>query len=384
MTETGDNQSKREIRTFAAASFLNDLGSDMIYPVWPMFVTTMLGGSMTALGLLDGIGLAVVSFSQALSGYLSDRYNRRKIFIWLGYLFGAISRIGYAFSSFWAHLLPFRILDRFGKIRSAPRDAHLSDLSTESNRGRHFGLLRAMDHGGAVFGVILCIWLFEKIGYQNLFLLAAIPSIIGSIAIFFLVQERGGSVSDKLPSLSWNQLSRNYKIFLVLSAVFALSTFSYSFLLIYAKQFGFEPAFIPVLYLVFTVVASLSSLPFGRLADVIGRKTTFLFSQLSWMMVCLLLLLFPYYSVVWISFVLYGLHLGALEPVQKTLAAELSPESKKASGIGLYQMTLGICALPASLVAGYLWESINLYIPLWISVILTVISITLLYFVDVR
>ncbi len=383
MEESGP-EAKKEIHTFAAASFLNDLGSDMIYPVWPMFVTTMLGGSMTALGFLDGIGVAIVSFSQALSGYLSDRYNRRKIFIWTGYLCGAFSRIGYAFAGFWTHLIPFRILDRFGKIRSAPRDAQVSDLSDYASRGSHFGLLRAMDHGGAVVGVILCILLFEKIGYRNLFLLAAIPSVIGSMGIVVFIRERGGSVSQKLPDIFRHQLSREYKLFLALSAVFALSTFSYSFLLIYAKQFGFTFTFIPVLYLVFTVVASISSIPFGRLINRIGRKPTFFISQASWFAVCLILLLSSNVYAVWACFIFYGLHLGALEPVQKTLAAELSPSDQTASGIGLYQMTLGICALPASLVAGYLWESMNLFIPLWVSLILTLVSMILLYFLNIR
>jgi MFS family permease len=349
-----------------------------------MFVTTMLGGSMTALGFLDGIGVAIVSFSQALSGYLSDRYNRRKIFIWTGYLCGSFSRIGYAFASFWTHLIPFRILDRFGKIRSAPRDAQVSDLSNYANRGSNFGLLRAMDHGGAVIGIILCIILFEKIGYRNLFLLAAIPSVIGAIGIVVFVRERGGSVSNKLPGIRWHHLSREYKLFLALSAVFALSTFSYSFLLIYAKQFGFTSSFIPVLYLAFTIVASISSVPFGRLTNRIGRKLTFFISQACWFAVCLILLLSSHYYAVWACFILYGLHLGALEPVQKTLAAELSPSNQRASGIGLYQMTLGICALPASLVAGYLWESINLFIPLWVSLILTLVSMILLYFLNIR
>lgn len=134
--EENKYHSKKVVRTFAAASFLNDMGSDIIYPIWPLFVTEVLKANMTALGFLDGLGNALVSISKAASGYFSDRLKKRKAFIWIGYLFGAFSRIGYAFSSVWTHLIPFRILDRGGKIRGAPRDAYIADVSTQKNRGK--------------------------------------------------------------------------------------------------------------------------------------------------------------------------------------------------------------------------------------------------------
>jgi len=181
-------EAKKTVRTFALASFLNDLGSDMIYPVWPLFVTTVLGANMAVLGFIDGLGEAIVSISQAASGYISDRIRKRKIFIWTGYLFGSLSRIGYGAATAWPHLVPFRILDRAGKIRGAPRDAMIADVSTDENRGRNFGLLRAMDNLGAVCGILICIFLFRVLGYRTLFFLAAIPSIIGAFLIFSLTR----------------------------------------------------------------------------------------------------------------------------------------------------------------------------------------------------
>jgi len=156
---TKNTNSKKTIHTFALASFFNDLGSDIIYPIWPLFVTTILKANMTALGFLDGLGEALVSISQAASGYFSDRIKKRKVFIWTGYLLGACSRLGYSLSTVWQHLIPFRIMDRSGKIRSAPRDALVADLSTEKNRGKNFGILRTMDHLGAVCGILICIFL---------------------------------------------------------------------------------------------------------------------------------------------------------------------------------------------------------------------------------
>jgi MFS family permease len=377
-----EEKNKRTVRTFAAASFLNDFGSDIIYPIWPLFLTTVLGANMVVLGLIDGLGDALVSISQAISGYVSDRIRRRKVFVWTGYLFGAASRVGYAISTIWEQVIPFRILDRAGKMRGAPRDALIADASTNQNRGRHFGLLRAMDNLGAVCGVVLCIicfWLLN-IGYRELFFFAAIPSVIAALLIVFFIKERKLQEKKLFRGLAFRDLNKNFKVFLFLSALFALGSFSYSFLLIFAKQFGFEVIFIPVLYLIFTVFAAVFSYPFGRLSDRIGRKTVLLISYVFWAAVCLIFIFLQSYWLILFTFVLYGLHRAALEPVQKTLVSELAPLEYRASGLGGYQMVIGLCALPASLLAGVLWDSISIETPFYLSLGLTVISSLLLLF----
>jgi sugar phosphate permease len=182
MTDSS-RKAEKSVRVFAWASFLNDLGSDMIYPVWPLFVTSFLGANMAVLGLIDGLGEAFVSISKAFSGYLSDRIRKRKFFIWSGYILGSLSRIGYAVAPVWSWLIPLKILDRTGKIRAAPRDAMVADLSTDQNRGAHFGLMKAMDNLGAVCGIGVCLWLFEPLGFTKLFLVAAVPSLVSAFLI---------------------------------------------------------------------------------------------------------------------------------------------------------------------------------------------------------
>ena len=374
-------ENKRTLRTFAWASFLNDMGSDIIYPVWPLFVTTILNADMAILGFLDGLGEALVSISQAISGYISDRIHKRKIFIWVGYLFGSFSRLGYAFSTVWQHLIPFRILDRAGKIRSAPRDAIIADISSNENRGKHFGLLRTMDNLGAVCGIIICILFFNLLGYRNLFLLAAIPSLIGSLLIIVSIKEKKSPGARISKERSLKHLDKNLKIFLMVSALFALGSFSYSFLLIYAKEFGFKLSFVPVLYLVFTACASLFSLPFGKLADKIGRKPVMLISFLLWGLVCFCVISIRGTAAIVSVFVLYGVHKGALEPVQKTLVAELAPKEYRAATLGGFQMVIGLCALPASFAAGLLWDKIGISAPFYFSLGLTLLAVVLLFFV---
>lgn len=378
-----EKENKKTIHTFAASSFLNDFGSDIIYPIWPLFLTTVLGANMAILGLIDGLGDTIVSISQAISGFVSDKIRHRKVFVWAGYLFGATSRIGYTFSIVWEHIIPFRILDRAGKMRGAPRDAIIADASTDQNRGRNFGYLRAMDNLGAVCGIVLCIVCFWylNIGYRQLFLFAALPSIIGAILVILFIKERKLETKKIFKGLSFKDLNRNFKMFLLLSAIFALGSFSYSFLLIYAKQFGFEVIFVPVLYLVFTVFAAVFSYPFGRLSDRIGRKTVLLISYVFWAAVCVIFMFLQNYWLILFTFVLYGLHRAALEPVQKTLVAELAPPNYRASSLGGYQMVIGLCALPASLIAGILWDSIGIETPFYLSLGLTVVSSVLLLFV---
>jgi len=376
-----ERETKKTIRTFAVASFLNDLGSDAIYPVWPLFVTTILKANMAALGFLDGLGEALVSLSQAVSGYISDRIKKRKVFIWTGYLFGAFSRLGYSTSSFWTHLIPFRIMDRMGKIRGAPRDALVADISKDENRGKHFGLLRAMDNLGAVFGILICIAFFQLLGYRLLFALAAIPSVIGAILILSLIKESKSEGIKIYKGISFKDLDRNFLLFLALSSFYALGAFSYSFILVYASKFGFKPGFVPVLYLIFTAFASLSSYPFGRLSDKIGRKSVLLLSYLFWIALCLAIISHPNRMLIFLIFILYGLHKGALDPVQKTFVAELAPLEFRASCLGGFQMVTGFCALPASLIAGVLWDSLGIFSPFYFSLFLTIVSGIMLLFV---
>ena len=385
----GSKENKKTIRIFLWASFLNDMGSDMIYPIWPLFVTTVLKADMTALGFLDGLGEALASVSQAASGYLSDRIRKRKVFIWLGYLCGAISRIGYGLSVTWQHLIPFRILDRAGKMRGAPRDAVIADLSAKENRGRNFGLLRAMDNLGAVCGILLCIVLAGPLEYRNLFLLAALPTAIGTFLVFSMIKEQKAYSSKiyKEPALSLSKglalkdLDNNFKLFLFLSVLFSLGSFSYSFLLIYARSLGFKASFVPVLYLVFTAVAAIFSLPFGRLSDKVGRKTVLVMSYILWGIVSLCFLFFKSHAAIFLAFFLYGLHKAALEPVQKTFVAELAPAQYRASALGGFQMMTGLCALPASLAAGLLWDKIGMFMPLFLSLGLTTAATVMLIFV---
>jgi len=375
------DEERRTVRTFAAASFLNDMGSDMIYPIWPLFVTEVLGANMAVLGLLDGLGEAMVSISQAASGYASDRLGKRKVFIWTGYLMGALSRVGYAIALTWQALVPFRLLDRAGKMRGAPRDALVADASTRATRGGNFGLLRAADHLGATVGVLLCMVLFPLLGHRTVFMIAAVPTVVGAGLIIFIIRERRAEGESTFKGLSLHGLSRDLKLLVVLSAVFALGAFTYSFLLIHAQRLGVSDAYIPALYLIFTVVASLLSLPFGRLADTWGRRRVLAAAYALWGLVCVVAIGLRLVGAMPLLFVLFGAHKAALEPSQRAIVAEMAPEGLRGSILGGFNMVVGLAALPASLLAGVLWDRLAPGVPFMASLGLTIIATLLLVFV---
>jgi MFS family permease len=373
-------ETKKTIRTFAFASFFNDMGSDMIYPIWPLFVAS-LGANMAVLGFIDGLGNAIVSISQAVSGYISDRTRKRKIFIWMGYLFGGISRLGYAMSATWHWLVPFRILDRAGKMRGAPRDAMVADLSRRSNRGENFGIIRTMDNAGALVGIVFCIAFFPFLGYQNLLLIAAVPSFIAVTLIVLNIREQRLEDATLFKGITFGHLDGNFRLFVILSAVFSMGAFSYSFLLIFANKFGFNVTTVPFFYLLFTLVATFCSYPFGVLSDRIGRKAVLQISFMLWGLVCLAMIFADSAWMVVAAFVLFGLHLAGIDTVQKAFVAELGPEEYRASTLGGFQMVIGLCALPASVVAGLLWDQFGMHVPFIFSLVLTAISAAMLFFV---
>ncbi|MGC9319209.1 MAG: MFS transporter, partial [Armatimonadota bacterium] len=307
---------------------------DMVFPVWPLFVTQVLGANMAVLGLLDGLGAAMVSLSQAASGYLSDRIGKRKGFIWIGYLMGAASRVGYGLSTAWQHLVAFKLLDRAGKMRGAPRDAMVADVSTRGTRGSNFGLLRGADHLGAAVGVLICILLFPRLGYRTLFMVAALPTLVGAGVVLAIIRERPARGAEAFEGLALAGLGRDLKLLVMLSAVFALGAFSYSFLIVHAEELGYQREFIPALYLLLTVAASALSYHFGWLADRWGRRPVLAIAYGLWALVCLGCIYLRSEALLPLIFLLFGSHKAALEPAQKAIVAEFAPEGLRASVLG--------------------------------------------------
>ena len=272
-------------------------------------------------------------------------------------------------------------LDRSGKIRSAPRDAIISDISNRENRGGRFGILRAADNTGAVVGILIAVVLVQRLGFKNLFLLASIPSIFAVILLIIGLKESRQDSQTIFKGIRLRDFNFNLRLLTILSAIFALGSFSYSFLLLFANKYGIANYQIPILYLLFTIVAAVCSIPFGKLSDRIGRKKVLYLSYFFWAVVLILLLIYSQAVGIFTAFIFYGLHKGALDPVQKTLVAELAQREYVASTIGAFQMIIGLISLPASFLAGILWDKFTPFTPLYFSLILTLVSAVMLVFI---
>ncbi|MBM3227876.1 MFS transporter [Candidatus Peribacteria bacterium] len=374
-------ESRRTVAIFSAASFLHDVGAEMVFSVWPLFVTHVLGASASALGLIDGLGDAVVSFSQAGAGIISDKTRKRKVFVWMGYFFGCLSRIGYAIAPTWQWAVPSRIIDRGGKIRSAPRDAILSDISNRGNRATHFGVLRSLDNLGAVVGVLAAIALVERIGYRYMFLLASLPSFLAALLIITRIREPAQRIGIR-PTFRWKGLSKNLWLFIVLSAFCDLGAFSYSFLILSSHEAGVSEGSVPFFYLLYMIVAALWSLPSGELADRIGRRPVLMISYAFWIITAILFILYRSPLPLALAFICYGIYRGGIDTVQKAFTAELAPKEHITSVLGGFQLILGVTSFFASMIAGVLWDRVGVTAPFLFSIVMTGIASVLLTFVS--
>jgi MFS family permease len=371
---------------FGLASLLNDTGSDMIAPIWPTFLTTQLGISPGQVQIVDGLALMITSLSKLGAGYVSDRTAKRKAFITLGYTLSAFARIGFILATLgfqFLQILFWKSMDRLGKMRGPPRDAIVAGYASEKKRGRAFGILRALDTGGAAIGTIITFFLFAYLGYPGIILLAVIPSLGSVIVVSVLVKEKRGK--DVFKGVSFRGLDKNLKIFLLASILFALATFSYSLLILYSGSFGYNVPQQTLLYLLFTVVYAATAYPFGRLSDRVGRKPVMIAAFLFLILTSVWAYSFTMDMLTVIPlFVFFGLMNGALDPVQTSFVSDLVEEERRASIIGAFQMAVGISAFPAGLIIGYLWDSFSPLTAFLYSIFLTFLALVLLLAIQTK
>lgn len=373
-------------------SLLNDVASAMIYPLLPFFLTSTLGAGPALLGAIEGAAESASSVLKLLGGWVSDRFRRRPL-ISAGYAISAAARplIGLALAPW--HVLALRLSDRFGKgIRTAPRDALLAASVPAERRGTAFGVHRAADHLGAAIGPLLASALLVGFGgaLRPVFALAALPGVLAALLVIWKVREvrlpsaERPAEPEVLGAPSSAALDPTFIRYLAVLVVFTLGNATDAFLLLRAADVGVTVAAVPLLWSVHHVSKSAFSVPGGILSDRLGPRlaialgfavyaavyTGFAFASAPWQ--------------AWVLFIVYGAFHGLTEAPQKALVARLAPAGRSGTAFGVYHATIGIAALPASILFGALWAAFGPRVPFLVGAALALSACVLLPFVATR
>ncbi len=357
----------RAVIILGIVSLFTDMASEMLYPVAPLYLTGVLGASMVLLGVLEGVAEGIGGFLKGYFGAVSDRTGTRAPFVRLGYSLSALSK---PLPGVWgtvAGVVTGRVADRFGKgIRSAPRDALLSGYAPKGGQGRVFGFHRAMDTAGAVVGpVVALIFLAYYPGqFRTLFLLAFIPSVIAAASTFFVADAKFEPVPSKRYSpfsvfAYWKEAPAEYRRVVIGLTLFSVVNSSDVFLILRARASGFSDAGAIGGYVLYNTVFALGAYPLGVLSDRLGKRAVLTGGLAVYALVYLGFAFLTNGWQAWPLFAAYGVYAAATEGVAKAWIAELVPNEKRGTAIGLQTMLASFGALAASSIAGILWEYVD-------------------------
>jgi MFS family permease len=349
------------VRALGLVSLLTDASTEMAYPLLPLFLTRTLGAGVAFVGLVEGVAETTASLLKLVSGWLSDRLGRRKAIVVWGYGLSSLTRPLLAMALSPGHVLGIRFLDRIGKgIRTSPRDALIADSTPMAARGTAFGFHRAVDHLGAVMGPVLAFLLLPLVAgsYRAIFWLACIPAALCVLVLVTAVREVPvRRPPTRLPLLALRSCDARFKRFLLIVTLFTLGNSSDAFLLLRARDVGVSDSLIPLLWAALHVVKSMSTFAGGILSDRIGRRGAIVAGWLVYAAVYAGFAGAASVWQVWGLFLVYGLYFGLTEGGERALVADLVLPETRASAYGVYHTAIGLTALPASLLAGWLWQA---------------------------
>ena len=361
MPEAAPPRLGRNVFALAAVSLLTDVSSEMIYPLLPIFLTTVLGANASFIGAIEGAAETTAALLKLASGWWSDRVQRRKPLVVLGYGIASLMRPLVAIAQSATQVLAIRVADRVGKgIRNAPRDALLADSVHPSIRGRAFGVHRTGDHIGGVLGPLIAFVLLSRhiAEMRTVFWLAAIPGVLSVIVVILFVREipRAATVpAGGAPDLTQPMGAPFWRVLFVIF-LFTLGNSTDAFLLLRATQLGVPVALAPILWAALHVVKSASSAPGGALSDRIGRRPTLI---AGWLLYAAVYIGFAVAGVAWQAWALFGVYgffFGLTEGSERALVADLVGPARRGTAFGWYSLAIGLGALPASILFGYVWD----------------------------
>lgn len=353
----------RTVWLIGLISLVNDSASEMLYPLVPLYLSTVLMAGPRALGVIEGIAEATASLLKLFSGVVVDRTKRSKPWVVFGYGLAGVGRPMIAFVASWPWLLAIRFADRVGKgLRSSPRDALLAASVDASRRGLVFGLHRAMDNAGAVIGPLLAaLLLAAHMPLRDIFLWSALPALLCLALAFCLREPQMGEAVRHRP-FDWrlNDMPPMFKRYLLVVALFTLGNSSNMFLLLRAKELGVPEAHIPLLWAAVSAVAMLGATPLSALSDRVGRIRLLIGGYMAYGVFYISLGLLANDSIfLFALFAFYGLFMAATEGVEKALVADIAPAGLRGTAFGWFNLTAGLFLLPASMLFGWLYQLVS-------------------------
>ncbi|WP_300454496.1 MFS transporter [Accumulibacter sp.] len=352
----------RTVWLLGLVSFFNDSTSELIYPLVPLYLASVLMAGPRTLGIIEGVVEAAASLLKLLSGVLADRRRSAKPWVVGGYALAAIARPLLAFATSWPMVLALRLADRVGKgLRSSPRDALLALTVSADRRGLAFGFHRSLDNAGAVVGPLLAAWLLaEKVPLPTIFLCASVSGVI-TVALALAVDEPARAPAVPGQPLRWSLhgLPRSFERYLAVLALFTLGNSSNMFLLLRARDLGLAEYQVPLLWALVSLTAALFSTPLSALSDRFGRTRLIVGGWGVYGVFYLLLGANSQTALLWPLFAIYGLFMAATEGAEKALVADLVGGDHLGTAYGWFNLTTGLMLLPASIVFGWLWQAIS-------------------------
>lgn len=371
-----------------AVSFLNDASSDMIYPFIPIFLTSVLGASVTFVGLIEGIANATASFLKLFSGYVSDKMRQRKSFVVCGYGLSAITKPVLALAAVPWHVLLVRFFDRAGKgLRDAPRDALISFSTEKKDVGRAFGFHRTADTFGAALGPLLAFLLLPLLhnNLRTLFLLSFVASFLAVLILWIFVKEvKDHNPQLSLPRFDFRNLGTPFIIFLAAATIFSLGSTSEFFLLLRAQKAGLAIRLLPIIYFVYNIIYAVFSTPAGILSDKIGHRNTFMIGMIIFSGTYFLFSFNVSLPAIWLLFIIYGFYSAFTDGVGRAIIADLVQEEWRATAYGIYNAFTGFALLPASLVFGFLWDRFGYAFAFQYGAVLGITALFIFFFLRIR
>ena len=360
-------QLPRNVWVVTITSFLTDISSEMIFNLVPLFLANVLNTGTALIGLIDGIAETTASLMKIYSGALSDKLGKRKWLTVLGYALSTVAKPFLYVAHTWQVVLGVRFSDRMGKgIRTAPRDALIAGSINEKQRGLAFGLHRAGDTAGAFIGLLiamLVIWLTQggdthllEHTFQVIILISVIPAALAVIVLALGARDIPSAAKSEVPTLSLAGMSKHFKMFMLVLVLFTLGNSTDAFIILRSQERGLSLLQIMGMLLTFNLIYAVLAGPLGALSDNVGRRKLILGGWLAYGLVYLGFALSQTGWQIWALYGLYGIYYAATDGVTKAFIADLVPNERRGTAYGLYNATIGLMALPASVIAGLLWQ----------------------------